>query len=59
MTTHNEDDLLQALATELDSLEAENAERLTNILRGLFACMQDLDSRVGVLEGKCGDGTEE
>ena len=58
MTAHNEDELIRALATELDSLEAENAERLTNILRDLFACMQDLDTRVATLEGKCGDGSE-
>jgi len=43
---------MQALATELESLKAENAERLTNILRGLFGCMQDLNSRVAVLEAQ-------
>ena len=59
MTTHNQDDLMQALAIELDSLKAENAERLTNILRGLFACMQDLDARVADLEGQCGNGAED
>ena len=47
---------MHALATELDSLGAERAERLCNILRGLFACMQDLNQRVAVLEGQC-DGS--
>ena len=50
MTAHDEDDLTRALADELDSINAESAERLTNILRGLFGCLQDLDSRVKVLE---------
>jgi hypothetical protein len=53
MTSNNQDDLMHALATELDSLGAESAERLTNILRGLFSCMQDLNQRVAVLEGRC------
>jgi hypothetical protein len=48
----NEDDLIQALSAELESLSTENAERLTNILRGLFACMQDLDTRLAELEAK-------
>ena len=60
MTTNNQDDLLHALATELDSLGAESAERLCNILHGLFSCMQDLNQRVAMLEGQRGGspGTE-
>ena len=54
MTSNNQDDLMHALATELDSLGAERAEKLCNILRGLFACMQDLNQRVAVLERQCG-----
>lgn len=56
MTAHNQDDLAQALAKELESLNAESAERLGNILRSLFACMQDLNTRVIVLERQCGGG---
>lgn len=43
---------MNALNTELDHMSLENAERLTHILRGLFACMQDLNSRLAVLEGQ-------
>ncbi len=56
MTAHNQDDLAQDLATELESLNAESAERLGNILRGLFACMQDLNTRLSALERQCGGG---
>ena len=55
---HDKDDLTRALADELDSINAESAERLSNILRGLFGCLQDLDSRVKVLE-RDGDGDRE
>ena len=58
MTAHDEDDLTRALADELDSINAESAERLTNILRGLFGCLQDLDSRVKVLERDGSDSGE-
>lgn len=43
-------DLLPVLEGELDSLKAENAERLCTLLRGLFACMKDLDIRMSLLE---------
>ena len=43
---------MHALAAELGALNEANAERLTSILRGLFACMQDLNSRVAVLESQ-------
>jgi hypothetical protein len=52
MTANAKDDLMDALTTELDGMSSENAERLTHILRGLFACMQDLNKRVAVLEGQ-------
>jgi hypothetical protein len=58
MTAHDEDDLTRALADELDSMNSESAERLTNILRGLFGCLQDLDSRVKVLERDYDGGGE-
>jgi len=41
---------MNALATELDSMSSESAERLSHILRGLFSCMQDLNQRLAVLE---------
>jgi hypothetical protein len=44
------DDLLAELAQELDRLPPENAARLAGILRGLFACMSDLNQRVALLE---------
>lgn len=52
MTAQSTDELMNALNTELDHMSLENAERLTHILRGLFACMQDLNSRLAVLEGQ-------
>jgi hypothetical protein len=52
MTSANEDELMHALATELGAMDSASAERLCAILRGLFACMQDLNSRVAVLEGQ-------
>jgi hypothetical protein len=54
MTSHNQDELIHALATELDGMSSETAERLTTILRGLFTCMQDLNQRVSILEGQRG-----
>jgi hypothetical protein len=45
---------MHALATELDSIGTEQAEKLCNILRGLFACMQDLNHRLARLEGQYG-----
>ena len=44
---------MNALATELDSMSSESAERLSNILRGLLSCMQDLNLRLAVLERQC------
>ena len=52
MTTDAKDELMNALSTELDRMSSEDAERLTHILRGLFSCMQDLNSRVATLEGQ-------
>jgi hypothetical protein len=52
MTSTPQDELMDALATELRQLDAESAERLCSILRGLFSCMQDLNSRLAVLEGQ-------
>ena len=43
---------MYALASELDTLAAEGAERLCTLLRGLFTCMQDLNQRVAMLEGQ-------
>ena len=54
MTSNNQDELMHALATELDAMSTESADRLCNILRGLFSCMQDLNHRVTILEGKAG-----
>ena len=50
MTANLPDDLMNALTTELDSLKEESAGRLCHILRGLFACMQDLNARLAALE---------
>ena len=52
MTVNATDELMNALTTELDGMSPESAERLTHILRGLFACMQDLNTRLAVLEGQ-------
>lgn len=54
MTSTNEDELMHAVAAELGALDAASAERLCAILRGLFACMQDLNSRLAVLEAQVG-----
>ena len=43
---------MHALASELGAMDEKSAERLTSILRGLFACMQDLNSRLAVLESQ-------
>ena len=43
---------MHALASELGAMNEASAERLTTILRGLFACMQDLNSRLAVLESQ-------
>jgi len=43
---------MHALADELGAMDPESAERLSTILRGLFACMQDLNARVAVLENQ-------
>ena len=43
---------MRALAIELGAMNQASAERLSSILRGLFACMQDLNSRLAVLEGQ-------
>ena len=50
MTANLPDDLMNALTTELESLKEESAGRLCHILRGLFACMQDLNARLAALE---------
>ncbi len=52
MTSANQDELMHALATELEAMDAASAERLCVILRGLFACMQDLNGRLAVLESQ-------
>ncbi len=57
MSSNTQDELMHALATELDSLNSESAERLCNILRGLFGCMQDLNHRLAALEGRSGSPT--
>ncbi len=49
---------MHALATELESLSGESAERLSNILRGLFTCMQDLNTRLAALERQDREGGE-
>ncbi|MEK7954343.1 hypothetical protein [Luteolibacter soli] len=48
------DELANLLAVELEALPHANAERLAQILRGLFACMQDLNRRLSTLEEKQG-----
>jgi hypothetical protein len=50
MTSNAQDELMHALASELGAMDTANADRLCAILRGLFACMQDLNQRVAVLE---------
>lgn len=50
MLPHNE--LAGRLASELETLPLENAERLSLILRGLFECLQDLDTRLAAIEEK-------
>jgi hypothetical protein len=52
MTSNKQDELMYALASELDTLAAEGAERLCTLLRGLFTCMQDLNQRVAMLESQ-------
>ena len=52
MSSTTPDELMHALASELGSMDEACAERLTTILRGLFACMQDLNSRLAVLESQ-------
>jgi len=52
MSSTTQDDLMHALATELGTMDEASAERLSAILRGLFACMQDLNSRLAVLESQ-------
>jgi hypothetical protein len=52
MTSPAQDELMHALASEMGAMDEANAERLTSILRGLFACMQDLNERLSVLEGQ-------
>lgn len=52
MSSTTPDDLMHALASELGAMNEASAERLTTILRGLFACMQDLNSRLAVLESQ-------
>ncbi len=56
MTAHSQDELMHALARELGAMDPATAERLCSILRGLFACMQDLNTRVAVLEQQCSGG---
>ena len=52
MSSTTQDELMHALAAELGTMNEASAARLTSILRGLFACMQDLNSRVAVLESQ-------
>ena len=52
MSSTTQDELMHALAAELGAMNEANAQRLTAILRGLFACMQDLNERVAVLENQ-------
>jgi len=52
MSSTTQDELMHALASELGAMDEASAERLSSILRGLFACMQDLNSRLAVLESQ-------
>lgn len=52
MSSTTQDELMHALATELGTMNEASAERLSSILRGLFACMQDLNGRLAVLESQ-------
>lgn len=54
MTTDPDQNLQNYLETELDTMKFENAERLSHILRGLFFCTQDLDSRLTAIEERLG-----
>jgi len=42
--------LSPALESELAALGAEGAERMLNVIRGLFHCIGDLNQRVAELE---------
>lgn len=59
MTKDPEKNLQQHLEAELDALKSENAERLGHILRGLFACMKDLDSRLSAIEERLGGSSDQ
>jgi hypothetical protein len=52
MTSTTQDELMHALASELGAMNQASAERLTSILRGIFACMQDLNDRLAALESQ-------
>jgi predicted ATP-binding protein involved in virulence len=52
MSPTTQDELMHALATELGAMNEASAARLSSILRGLFACMQDLNERLAVLESQ-------
>jgi hypothetical protein len=54
MSSTTQDELMHALAAELGTMNEARAERLSSILRGLFACMQDLNGRLAVLESQAG-----
>lgn len=59
MTRDPEQNLQNYLEIELDAMKFENAERLSHILRGLFFCMQDLDSRLSAIEERLGGSSDQ
>ena len=48
--------LEEHLAAELESLDIPQSETLCSLLRGLFHCLRDLNSRVSLLENPQGTG---
>lgn len=56
MTLNAQDELMHALSAELGAMDAAAAERLVGILRGLFSCMQDLNTRLAMLENQVANG---
>jgi hypothetical protein len=48
--------LEERLAAELESVNTPQSETLCSVLRGLFHCLRDLDSRISLLENPQGTG---
>ncbi|RYD68639.1 MAG: hypothetical protein EOP83_00445 [Verrucomicrobiaceae bacterium] len=46
----NDEHLADRLAADLEALPLEGAESLAQILRGIFACLQDLNVRLAAME---------